>query len=137
MSKPLKAYKVLRVGPGKGLGSVFAAPLVAVNYRKGRWVSARPFMYKLGYGLCVFNTIGDAQDFRDQHNSEFVIYEVECDGKKRRPAMLVDGFSDCEMDNHYARGVIFRLKHKLPINKFVAPSGTMMVRRVRLIKKVG
>jgi hypothetical protein len=96
-----------------------------VAYLPGGWASAPAWLLERGYGLTMFDNLGDAEKFaRGQYPSkgkEWELWEVELDGEMPLP----DG-----------RAIPHLLAKKILIIVGSWPDGTAMARRVKLVRRV-
>jgi hypothetical protein len=98
-------YKVVSCDRKGNFYSLFVIGKRRVEYKVGKWVEAHKFCRDLGYHLCIFNTIYDALNFGCR--SFLKIYEC------------------------HVKGII----KDLPKNKYAWPAGTVMAKKVKLIRE--
>jgi len=143
MVEPMKAYKIVsRAVDGRYFSYSAAAhydEVTGIEYKPGEHVYAPPELYKLGYGLCVFENLYHVKLFVLQncsysHNLK-AVFECECGPRVWAPrvpllhsCMSVSCFKDMlyrELESMTANEV-----HK-PVT---FPYGTLMTDSVRLTR---
>jgi hypothetical protein len=125
MLGPGLAYKLLLKLDGMLLS--YATPCQArVEYKVGQWIDAPLPLSKLGYNLCVFDTLENALKWIWTYGFT-TIYLCEYENRMPLPQQMLR--SPC---NAIREGKV--LKDNLSYTPW--PDGTMMVDRVRLIEEV-
>jgi len=109
-------YKVVRV---PGLESAIVAGQACVKYQEGHTVSPPEWLLKKGYGLCVFETLAQAEKMAEYYHA---IYE--CEGEQELPLPI--GYQVPE----------FAWMGNCQLSEYNWPEGTHTFARVKLTRLV-
>jgi hypothetical protein len=123
----MTVYKLVFVS-GRHLESYAALAGARVRYRVGRWVTARKPLAERGYHLLVFDSIENLQDFMKMYQLDDTLvhgYLAQADGiiANPPPPALFYKVSKDKYDI-------------LPTPGAEWPKGTLMAKRVKLIKRI-
>ena len=125
----MRVYKVVRKVEGRLVSAVASAagPGVKVIYKIGGWVSAPRWLRREGYHILAFHSIEDAKEWIEGMHPVLAdgleIWEARGEGiiNPRKRAIPIWFLKVGLMDERYG---------------FEWPIGTVMCKRVKLIKKV-
>lgn len=113
-----EVYKVVANKLSGDFTSMRAMGLAEVTYKIGEFVEAPDWLAKQGYHLCVFDTEKNAKDM----NMSFPIFLAVAEDRVSLPPLLMSDFLEMgEME---------------PFSDIKWPTGTLMFKRVKLIRRV-
>ena len=124
-------YKVVLLYEGSGLYSVNILDRLVVRYEIGEWTEAPPHARKMGYHLLAFRTLSEACAFRDFFGSSCPIYE--CEGLY--PVEPLPPSLKGEELRRLMKGEVFEPKTKTKEGSW--PEGTVMFKKIKLVRQVG
>ena len=122
------AYKVIRRLNGKLVSALIRPESTAfTRYRKKKWIRANLHCRKSGYHLLVFNNLENAKRFAWEwcNDEPLEIWKVACRGKLEE----IPAPCDTAVLNRY--GTFY------PAIDVDWSNGTLMCRKIKLIKRVG
>ena len=81
---PEIVYKWVAVEDGRRFSALVGEGPARVEYKPDEWACPPGWLARRGYGLCVFRTVADAEEFRavalELKDAEFELWEAEAEG---------------------------------------------------------